>query len=287
MSILETHTVPKDIAMERLQEYGVGIFKHIPTKSSLKKAIGKKLVLVDGVAARTGTFIRGGETIHLKEFPIKNARRELKLKLEVIFEDEHLAVINKPPGILVSGNSFKTVANGLSHNLKKSKRPDAVDPKPVHRLDYPTTGLLLVGKTSSSMIELGNLFMEKNIHKTYYAVTIGQMGRNGTIDLPVDGKVSLSEYEVLKSVTSKRFGLLNLVRLMPKTGRRHQLRKHLCSVGNPILGDDTYFLPNLILKGKGLYLHAAELKFKHPFTGKPMDIQIELPEKFLKIFGGH
>lgn len=193
-------------------------------------------------------------------------------------------MIHKPAGIQVSGNSFKTVANALGQNLKPSSLPDKVRPQPVHRLDYATTGILLVGKTSRSIRELNKLFEEKAVAKTYFAVTIGEMDRQGTIDLPVDNKPSRSHYEVLDSVPSERFGMLNLVELKPETGRRHQLRLHLASMGNPILGDKDYGIDGLILNGKGLYLHAHSLTFIHPFTTQEIHLQDPLPERFGKIF---
>jgi 23S rRNA pseudouridine1911/1915/1917 synthase len=211
-------------------------------------------------------------------------KKYFELPLKVLFEDDYLAAIHKPAGIEVSGNKFRTLANALPKNLKPSSLSDATIPQPAHRLDYATTGIVLVGKTASCIRALNKLFEEKKIVKTYYAITIGNMKPNGRIETTIDGKPAQSDYEVMKSVLSERFGSLNLVRLHPKTGRRHQLRKHLFSIGNPILGDRDYALDGLILKGKGLYLHAYSLKFEHPFTKNPLHITDELPEKFGKIF---
>tara|TARA_B100000949_G_scaffold224587_1_gene228097 strand:+ start:816 stop:1481 length:666 start_codon:yes stop_codon:yes gene_type:complete len=211
-------------------------------------------------------------------------KKQLIFPLKVLFEDEHLAAIHKPAGIEVSGNKFKTIANALSQNLKPSSRTDATTPQPVHRLDYATTGIVLVGKTHSSIRALNKMFEGKTIAKTYFAVAIGKMEPSGTITSNIDDKPSHSNYKVVESVPSERFGVLNLVKLHPKTGRRHQLRKHLYSLGNPILGDKDYAVESLILKGKGLYLHAYALEFEHPFTNKIISITDELPEKFGKIF---
>ncbi|BAO74429.1 ribosomal large subunit pseudouridine synthase D [Winogradskyella sp. PG-2] len=204
--------------------------------------------------------------------------------LTILFEDNYLALIHKPAGILVSGNRFKTIVNALPQNLKPSSLNDATKPQPVHRLDYATTGLLLVGKTSSSIRALNQLFENKSISKTYLAVTIGEMDDEGKIKLAIDGKPSQSYYKVLESVASKRFSKLNLVELDPKTGRRHQLRKHLSSIGNPILGDKDYGITDLILNGKGLYLHAYTLGFVHPITNKKMHILDAIPKRFKKLF---
>ena len=283
----ETHIVNENVTPKRLQEYGVGVFQRISTKSALKKAIKKKLILVDGVIAATATMIIGGETI-VYQHPLENEiKTRLILKLDVVYEDEYLAVINKPAGILVSGNGFKTVANALVQNLHKSSATDAVNPQPVHRLDYATTGLLLVGKTSSVITSHNQLYENKKIEKEYFAVTIGGMDTVGTINSDIDGKPSKSSFEVLASIVSDRFSFLNLVKLSPHTGRRHQLRKHMLSIENPILGDATYFLTGLQLKGKGLYLHAKSLRFQHPVTNEEMYIESKLPKKFTKLFPDH
>ncbi|MFD2585437.1 RluA family pseudouridine synthase [Croceitalea marina] len=268
----------------RLQEYGVDIFTSISTKSALKKILKKGFIKVNDVVATSATFIKGGECISLSIPNEETPKKRLDFKLKVLFEDDYLALIHKPAGILVSGNSFKTVTNALSQNLKESTAIDAVKPQPVHRLDYATTGVLLIGKTRSSIRILNALFENKKVKKTYYAITIGDMNPQGEITSTIDGKPSESRFTVLDSVSSKRFGKLNLVKLNPKTGRRHQLRKHLWSIGNPILGDITYSTKNLILKRKGLYLHADALEFIHPFTNEKVNQKAELPKKFNKIF---
>ena len=285
LNILESHTVKILKESLRLQEYGVGIFKTIATKSALKKSLKKELILVNGKIATTATFINGGEIITLlKDIKATTHHKKINLFLEVVYEDEYLAVINKPPGILVSGNSFKTIANALEQNITASNLLDAVKPKPVHRLDYPTTGLLLIGKTSSGIIALNKLFENKKITKSYIAITIGEMQGSGEITEPIDGKKATSKYNVIKRVNSKRFEFLNWVELTPETGRKHQLRKHLFSISNPILGDQTYFLKGLKLQGKGLYLHAYSLEFIHPFTREKIVIRKDPPIKFHNIF---
>ncbi|MDT0606844.1 RluA family pseudouridine synthase [Croceitalea rosinachiae] len=256
----------------------------VPTKSALKKVLKKGFITVNGVLATTATLLSGDEEIALYIPKKTQTHKKLVFPLTVLFEDRHLAAIHKPAGVLVSGNTFKTIAAALPQNLKPSSLPDATTPQPAHRLDYATTGVLLVGKTGSAIRALNQLFEDKAIQKTYYAITIGTMPPSGTITTAVDDKPAQSVYEVAESVASERFGHLNLVRLHPKTGRRHQLRKHLLSIGNPILGDATYSLENMVLKGKGLYLHAHSLAFTHPFTQEEVLIQDELPQKFTRIF---
>ena len=284
MQIIETHIVPLQKIPLRIQEYAVGIFKTVTTKSAVKKAIKKELILVNGEPTTTARIIAGEEIITLLEDEKKTSHKRLILNLEVHYEDDYLAVIEKPAGIIVSGNKFVTIDNALQQNLQKSRQSDAVRPRPVHRLDYPTSGLLLIGKTSAAILALNQLFESKKIHKTYHAITIGEMNSKGLISEDIDGKESHSYFNVLSTQKSDRFGFLNLVELSPKTGRRHQLRKHLSHIGSPILGDKDYGKENLILKGKGLYLHASQLEFTHPFTKKIIKINSTLPKKFLKIF---
>ncbi len=250
----------------------------------MKKAIDKGLVKVNGTVAGTGKFLNGGEIITL--FSEENKDKPvIQFKLEVSFENDHLAIINKPPGILVSGNKKKTIVNALPYNLTKSNASDALlRPKPVHRLDFPTSGLLLIAKTHAAVIALNKLFKERKVKKTYHAVTYGKMPITGTITTVIDGKNAFTEYKVLETVHSERFNYLNLVELFPKTGRKHQLRVHLSSLGNPILGDKNYSKEGLLLKGKGLFLHASSLEFTDPIIGTLTSVTTALPKKFRKIF---
>lgn len=240
---------------------------------------------MNGEKASSATFIHGGEKIELIKQEMRNPQHQLQYPLQVLYEDEHLAAIYKPAGIPVSGNKFKTVANALEQNLSKSNLPDICYPQPTHRLDYPTTGVLLAGKTSSSIRALNLMFEKKEIEKSYLAVAMGEIKKlKGYFDETIDDKKAFTSYEVLESVISERFGFLNLVLLHPQTGRRQQLRKHLSIRGNTILGDADYSLEGLLLKGKGLYLHAYSVKFTHPFTKENLTIQAPVPKKFLKLF---
>jgi 23S rRNA pseudouridine1911/1915/1917 synthase len=284
MSSAKTHKVPLLEKPIRLQEYGVDIFTSLPTKSGLKKAIKKGLVKVNGKIATTALYIKGGETIELLQSKESLHKKHFNFPLEILFEDDYLAVIYKPAGILVSGNSFATIDNALVQNLQKSTLPNATRPRPVHRLDYPTSGLLLIGKTTTSITALNQLFEKKEIQKTYHAICIGKMERSGEIDLPIDNKEAFTFFETLQTVESTRFDFLNLVKLHPKTGRKHQLRKHLFAIGNPILEDKDYFFENKILNGKGLFLHASTLTFTHPFGKEKVTTTKETPKKFKKIF---
>lgn len=239
---------------------------------------------MDGKIATTALFIKGNEVIEYLVPDQSAQHKSIDLKLEIVYEDQHLAVINKPAGISVSGNKYYTIDNALSDHVSKSNLPDAVRPRPVHRLDSPTTGVLLIGKTASSIRSLNKLFESKKIEKKYLAVTYGTIPPSGEINTPIDGKESCSNFNTKHSVYSERFQQLNLVELSPQTGRKHQLRIHLSRLGSPILGDKEYGIKDLILKGKGLYLHAYSIHFIHPFTREELTIKIDPPSKFFKLF---
>lgn len=215
---------------------------------------------------------------------LKTKHKTFRLRLEILYEDTDLAIIHKPAGVLTSGNSFKTIANALVQNLKISSAIDAIPPQPAHRLDFATTGALLVGKTRAALQQLNQAFEKQQIKKIYYAICIGSLENYGKIDTPIDGKSAMTYYRVLARSPSPRFGQLQLVQLLPITGRRHQLRKHLTHLGSPILGDPIYYNKKHQLKGKGLYLHAYSLRFTHPNTSETLQVVDNLPKRFRKIF---
>ncbi len=281
----ESHIVPKLDQEIRLSDYIPGIFKSIPTKKGMKKAIEKGKVKVNGEIAKTGKFIKGGEAIVLFDLDEDLNAPILDMKLEVLFQDDHLAIINKPAGIVVSGNKFQTIENALPYNLTKSEQEDSlVRPQPVHRLDFPTSGALLIGKTHSMVTALGKLFEQHKISKTYHAVVTGKIKKKGNIKDDIKGKKAETKYEVLETIASDKYDGLHLLKLNPKTGRRHQLRIHLSGQGNTILGDKEYAKEGKQWVGKGLYLHATSLNLKHPVTNKTIKVEVDLPAKFTKLF---
>lgn len=204
-----------------------------------------------------------------------------KFDLEVVFEDEYMAVINKPAGITVSGNTFKTIANALLHNLNVSSQLDALyKPTPIHRLDNQTSGLLLIAKTKTAQIELGNQFKNKTIQKNYCTIVIGKVHTNQIIKIPIEEKNAETSLEIIKVVKSLRYENLSFLNVSPKTGRTHQIRIHLASIGHAILGDKLYGKLETLHKGKGLFLCAYQIKFLHPKTYKIIELKIDIPHKF-------
>ncbi|MEM7187513.1 MAG: RluA family pseudouridine synthase, partial [Bacteroidota bacterium] len=275
---IATHQVPLRVEKQRLQEYAVGIFDRLPTRSSVKKAIKKGWLFIDAEVGQTADWILGGEVIELYA-PPETHKAGPVISLKVLYEDEFLAIVNKPAGILVSGNKHRTVARGLCGYLQPSDATGALlEPKPVHRLDFATTGALLIGKTAPVLSAFNTLFEEKQIRKSYLAVTSGRMENQGEIDIAIDGKASHTRYEKLATIASTAFEYLNLVWLQPRTGRRHQLRKHLAAIGNPIFGDKRYGPADQSSKGRPLYLHAYSLAFAHPEIGNALEVKAPVPE---------
>ena len=283
--LLQSLTVPKQFSETRLQEAAVGLFKNISTKSSLKKSLKKNLICLNGKVATTADFVIGGEKLELFQDMTVATQAQIELPVEVLFEDDHLAFVYKPSGIAVSGNKKWTLENALHKALVSSSQFDALSrPEPIHRLDYPTSGVLLIGKTSSAVIALNQLFETRKIEKTYLAVAIGEIIPSGRLENKIDGKNAKTSFVLTDRIASPRFGFLNLVTLQPETGRKHQIRKHLSEMGNPILGDRMYGKETKILKGKGLYLHASNLAFVHPITKENLRVSAAVPKKFLKLF---
>ena len=283
MKILQTHIVPSGISGIRLSDYACGIFPLIPSRKGIKKAILRKAILVNNKIAHTGDWVEEGQTITWVDIENKPTK-VLQLELEVVYEDEFFAIINKPAGIIVSGNQFRTIENALLHNLKISAELDALKKmRAVHRLDSLTSGLLIIAKTARAHLHFSFLFEKKKIQKQYQAIVIGQLEEQGSIDFMIDGKEAITDFQTELVVPSLRNELLSLVNLFPKTGRTHQLRIHLSKKGLPILGDELYGKEGLILKHKGLFLAAVGLHFSHPISQKEIKIKIEAPNKFGKL----
>lgn len=282
MKVIRTISVPENIIPTRLYDYCVGQFSELQSRKSVKKAIDKGTVFVNGHAAKTGFWLKGSETVDLVDLENKPPKPYL-LTVEIIFEDDHIIAINKPSGLLVSGNQFKTAFNVLAHVFTPSTAKDALPwPLPVHRLDQATSGILLAAKSQSARIKLGELFEQREIQKIYHAIVIGDIAQEGIIDSPIDNKSAKSSFTKSKSVDSLRSNKLSLVEIHPKTGRKHQIRKHLAAIEHPILGDKLYCPEEILLKHKGLFLCASGLKFQHPVFQDEICLSIDLPKKYEK-----
>lgn len=262
-----------------MQEYAAGIFDQIPTRSAVKKALKREEILIDGRVALTSDWVQEGQKIELFE---KEAAPEklFRLKLEVLFEDEDMAVINKPAGYPTSGNYFRTIGNALPFNLKPSEKPDAlIRPSPVHRLDNPTSGLLITAKTVSARQSLHRQFEDRLIKKTYQAIVHGEIPENAFYEDPIEGKPAFTAVRRLSSFIFRNQNF-SYIEANPETGRTHQIRIHLSENGFPIVGDKEYGPPFEPFRKKGLYLAAVGLSLSHPVTGLQMKVTAGPPAKF-------
>jgi len=278
--VRERHIVTSEFEGIRFQEYCVAVLELIPSRAGIKKAIKRGDLYIDGKPAETGRFMIPGMIVELLEGTLPSSRR-FEIELPVLFEDSFLAVISKPAGIPVSGNYFKTVQNGLAGNISFSNEPDALAvPRPVHRLDSLTSGVLIIAKTTRALISLGNLFESRMVQKIYHAVCIGDSPEFGEINIPVENKESHTSFRKIRNSDSIHSGKLSLIELKPHTGRTHQLRIHCAHEGFPIAGDQLYGDRNNTPLHKGLFLTATGIIFPHPITGEEVAIEIPIPHKF-------
>ena len=277
--IRERLTVPKYSLGDRLDQYAAQNLHSLPSRKSAYKAAKRGALLVNGQTVEPSRFVYVNDEIILVE---SHARPPVyRLSLEVVWEDEWLAIISKPPGIPVNGNYARTIERALPFNLTATRAVDALtNPKPVHRLDAPTGGLLLVAKSAKSLMNLSRLFENGRIRKRYRAIVTGRLQRQSTIRLPVNGKHAETFYTVVEHSRSLRTDWLTTLDLIPVTGRTHQLRQHLAAIGHPIVGDSIYGAKKHVFRGKGLFLWAIELEFDHPESGEKIGITIDEPAKF-------
>lgn len=262
----------------------MNLFEIFVSRKGLKKAIKRGQILLDGNPGKTGDWVHPGQEISVLSDPRKIPAM-LPLSIPVIHEDDHLAILHKPASLPVSGNRFRTVENALLFNLKKSLHAAAMPwPRPVHRLDAATSGLLVVAKTYPAMIRLGQAWQIGKVEKKYRAVVWGNLpNESGNITTPVDEKAAHTVYEVIRTIEHPKLGAISEVSLTLKTGRTHQLRKHLAGIGNDILGDLVYQKSGRP-KIRGLWLFATAIKFTHPVTKVMLKFKLEKINKINKIF---
>lgn len=220
------------------------------------------------------------------------------IDIEVVYEDEHLAVINKPRGMVVhpgAGNFENTLVNALLHKFrgKLSSINGVIRPGIVHRLDKDTSGLLVIAKTDEAHIKLSEALKSHQIKRIYYAICEGVLKEDsGVVNAPIgrhpvnrlkmavvpNGKEAVTYFEVLE-----RFDKYTFIKLRLKTGRTHQIRVHMSYIGYPLLGDSTYGRAKNEFGVQGQVLHAGEIEFVHPLTSKVLHFSADLPEYFVEI----
>ena len=198
--IVDKYIVPLLENRSRISNFDHCQFTKIQSRKGLKKAIKAGRVFINNSRAYSGDYIYGGEEIHLTEDPKSLSTPKVDKRIQVLYEDQQLACVYKPAGISTSGNQKLNLENCLSTNLSPSSDNDALfKPLVIHRLDYATSGIVLVGKTQQAVIALNRKFEKKEITKTYLAVTLGTMQTNYSIELDIDSKPAKTNLTILKN----------------------------------------------------------------------------------------
>ena len=273
------------------------------TRSRIQQLIKNGDITVNGKNAKNNKKIKSSykieENDRIEIFIPKTEQAEIipeNIKIDIIYEDEDIAVINKNAGLVVhpaQGHYSGTLVNAILYHIKDlSGINGEIRPGIVHRLDKDTSGLIVIAKNDKAHINLGKMFQEKKIKKTYLAILKGkltkekgrivtQIGRDTddrkkmTVIKGNDrGKEAITNYNVICSNE-----LFTLVKVYIETGRTHQIRVHMKHMGYPILGDMVYGRKD---NEKRQMLHAYKLEFLHPVTEKPMKFISEIPEDFRK-----
>lgn len=276
-------------------------------------------VRVDGLPGKGKQKLKGGERLEIEGEPHPEPLHAIPedIPIEILYEDQYLAVVNKPAGMMVHAGAGATedernrgtLVNALLFHLAKlSEMAGELRPGIVHRLDKQTSGAIVVAKDDSTHRKLGAMFSERKVHKTYVALAHGHIAKEDTtVTLPIardvnrrtrmttrraDGRSAVSHMRVLERLATP-FGPFTLVEVRIETGRTHQIRVHLQSMGHPVVGDTLYGAPRVIrpliksdAEEGGLaldrnFLHAARLAFAHPQTGKELAMEAHLPEELV------
>ena len=331
-AVQSTIEVPGEAAGQRLDQFLTAQLDGV-SRSRVQMLMDQGDVQVNGELEKASMKLRGGEHITItgepRPAPLKASAEDIPL--DVVYEDADLAVVNKPAGMMVHAGSGQnedarsrgTLVNALLFRFKKlSSAGGDLRPGIVHRLDKDTSGLIVVAKNDRAHAALGEMFSSRQIKKTYFALVQGTVERpKGTINAGVardpvrrtrmttqpneNARSAVSHYEVVRRL-SNRFGKFTLVRVRIETGRTHQIRVHMASIGHPVVGDTLYggagqltdqlvsqaaqsksarrkAEPERLRLGRN-FLHAARLEFPHPRTGKLLQLETPLPadlESFL------
>jgi 23S rRNA pseudouridine1911/1915/1917 synthase len=309
---------PDDAAGQRLDQFLAARLDF--SRARVQEAIRDHRILLNGAPAKASSKLRGGERISilgLAERPRLRAMAE-EIPLDIVYEDEDLAIINKPAGMMVHAGAGATedarnrgtLVNALLHHFESlSGVGGEMRPGIVHRLDKQTSGLMVVAKNDRAHRKLAAQFAHREVGKKYIALVHGWIKKDsGTISASISrdrirrtrmttrhagGRPAVSHYSVVRRLET-RFGKFTLVEVKIDTGRTHQIRVHLSSLGHPVVGDALYGAPPQIGTAAGKlrsadavsldrnFLHAAELEFAHPCSGAKIAMKSALPEQLRK-----
>ena len=271
------------------------------SRVAIKRLLENEKIYVNKKIVKPSYKIQLNDVIMVEnEEPTEISIKAQDIPIKVLYEDNDIIVVNKPKGMVVhpaNGNPDGTLVNAVMAICKDSLSGigGKIRPGIVHRLDKNTSGAIIIAKNDVAHIKLTDMLKNHEIEKTYIALVRGIIKENeATINIPIarstsdrkkmavarNGKEAITHFKVLKRSYENDCTLLEV---KIETGRTHQIRVHLSYIGHPVIGDDVYSNGKNKWGIKGQCLHAQNLKFKHPITGKQMDIQAELPDYFKKI----
>ncbi len=293
-------TVPAEAAGQRLDQFLSGQDTGL-SRSALGALAGQGMVLCGGQPAGKSLRLKAGDSVLLTIPPAREtAAQPQNIPLEIVYEDGDLLVVNKPKGMVVHpapGSPDGTLVNALLWHCGASLSGIGGELRPgiVHRIDKDTSGLLVVAKNDAAHTALSAQMAVHSIRRVYHTVVYGRLRQGGAVEAPIGrhrvdrkrmaidagGRYAYTAYEVLAAYRDFTYLACQL-----KTGRTHQIRVHLASIGHPVAGDAVYG-PKKVLKSlAGQCLHAKVLGFVHPSTGQYMEFDSPLPEYFTRFLAG-
>jgi 23S rRNA pseudouridine1911/1915/1917 synthase len=309
-------SVPDEDAGKRLDSFLAAQLNAV-SRARVQEMIAGALVLVNEAAAKASLKLRGGERISVlgeaQRAPLKAIAEEIPLT--IVYEDDDLAVIDKPAGMMVHAGAGATeearnrgtLVNAVLHHLKSLSGVGGVlRPGIVHRLDKETSGLIIVAKNDEAHAKLGAQFAAREVKKKYVTLVHGWVKKDsGTLNQSIrrdpvrrtrmttkgeGGRTAVTHYRVARRLDT-RFGKFSLLEVKIDTGRTHQIRVHVAGMGHPVVGDTLYGAPkqargkNAVTVLQRNFLHAVELEFRHPRTGVVVALKSELPGELREFLG--
>jgi 23S rRNA pseudouridine1911/1915/1917 synthase len=309
-------SIAADDAGRRLDQFLAARLDSV-SRARVQEMIVAGLVLVNDAPAKVSLKLRGGERITVlgegQRAPIKAIAENIPL--DIVYEDDDLAVINKPAGMMVHAGAGATedarnrgtLVNALLHHLESlSGVGGELRPGIVHRLDKETSGLIVVAKRDEAHRKLSAQFAAREVKKKYVALVHGWVKKDsGTLAQSISrhpvrrmrmttrvegGRTAVTHYRVVRRLDTK-FGKFTLLDVKIDTGRTHQIRVHVATMGHPVVGDTTYGAPrqargkNAVIGLGRNFLHAAQLEFRHPRSGELVALKSELPEELREFLG--
>lgn len=269
------------------------------SRSKVQKLINQESILVNNKKVKCSYNVKEEDIITIMDTDIEHDMdiKEENIYLDIVYEDDDIAIINKPSGMVVHpavGNYSKTLVNALMYHFKNLSNKETIRPGIVHRIDKDTSGLLIVCKNDYSFSKISEQISNKTVVREYLALVHGLiLNDTGTIDAPIGRdkndrkKLTVTEFNSKDAITHftvlKRFKEVTLIKCILETGRTHQIRVHMKYINHPIVNDPVYGHKKLIDENFGQMLHAYKIGFIHPTTNKYIEFTKDPDDKFYEI----